>query len=336
MFEHIIHSWVGYELVKVLLKYGLNPSIRSDLEEWSSDLNELFVYFGEKTRDPLKKPNDQINTLFEKTEHCSYFGKYGLGKKTRFEKMANTIIPLVILTWLRQLQEHFFLKTDHSKQADWSDLGRYISQPANKQVNKGMNHVHLTSVTKVVHRMKSFHDIEPKKKGKGANKVVRSLLEWADMILCRDNNYVDEIVAQSLQKQGDTTSRKKYSMQQKNYSKQAVRGEGKQDDEIEEFTPDTMKRKSKEELLTDVGNFMIAEVAKLSKPKKRNIESTNRVNRVVACLVQYVNKVENKAFKSIKEMKDHMAESAKNRQATDLGESSSESSGEGSESEDDD
>jgi hypothetical protein len=35
-------------------------------------------------------------------------------------------------------------------------------------------------------------------------------------------------------------------------------------------------------------------------------------------------------------MKDHMAESAKNRQATDLGESSSESSGEGSESEDDD
>jgi hypothetical protein len=184
--------------------------------------------------------------------------------------------------------------------------------------------------------MKSFHDIEPKKKGKGANKVVRSLLEWADMILCRDNNYVDEIVAQSLQKQGDTTSRKKYSMQQKNYSKQAVRGEGKQDDEIEEFTPDTMKRKSKEELLTDVGNFMIAEVAKLSKPKKRNIESTNRVNRAIACLVQYVNKVENKAFKSIKEMKDHMAESAKNRQATDLGESSSESSGEGSESEDDD
>ena len=60
------------------------------------------------------------------------------------------------------------------------------------------------------------------------------------------------------------------------------------------------------------------------------------MNRAIACLVQYVNKVENKAFKSIKEMKDHMAESAKNRQATDLGESSSESSGEGSESEDDD
>ena len=48
MFEHIIHSWVGYELVKVLLKYGLSPSVRSDLNDWSPDLYELFVNFGEK------------------------------------------------------------------------------------------------------------------------------------------------------------------------------------------------------------------------------------------------------------------------------------------------
>ena len=221
MFEHIIHSWVGYELVRVLLKYGLSPNVRSDLKDWSEDLFELFAYFGEKQRDPEKRPTTQINILFNKTEHCSYFDTLAFGKKMRFEKMSNTIIPLVILTWLRQLQEHFFKLSDISSQADWSDLGRYFAQPQSKQVSKGMNHVHLTSVTKVVHRMKSFHDIEPKKKGKGANKVVRSLLEWADMILCRDNNYVDEIVAQSLQKQGDTTSRKKYSMLQKNLTKQA-------------------------------------------------------------------------------------------------------------------
>ena len=142
MFEHIIHSWVGYELVKVLLKYGLSPSVRSDLKDWSSDLFELFAYFGDKTRDASKRPTMQMNILFDQTEHVSYFEKIGFGRKAKFEKMPNTIIPLVVLTWLRQLQEHVFNLPDHSSQADWSYLGRYVAQPHNKQVNKGMNHVY--------------------------------------------------------------------------------------------------------------------------------------------------------------------------------------------------
>ena len=212
MFEHIIHSWVGYELVRVLLKYGLSPNVRSDLKDWSEDLFELFAYFGEKQRDPEKRPTTQINILFNKTEHCSYFDKLAFGKKMRFEKMSNTIIPLVILTWLRQLQEHFFLKTDHSKQADWSDLGRYFAQPQSKQVSKGMNHVHLSNATSpAVNRMTSFDNIIPRKKGKGTNKVVRSLCEWADRILCRNNEYVNDIVTQSI-KEGETSIRKNYAM----------------------------------------------------------------------------------------------------------------------------
>ena len=57
LFEHLMHSWVGYELVKVLLKYRLSPKLRSDLNEWSPELFELFSYFGEKQRDPSKSPN---------------------------------------------------------------------------------------------------------------------------------------------------------------------------------------------------------------------------------------------------------------------------------------
>jgi hypothetical protein len=56
LFEHLMHSWVGYELVKVLLKYGLSPKLRSDLNEWSPELFELFSYFGENQRDPSKSP----------------------------------------------------------------------------------------------------------------------------------------------------------------------------------------------------------------------------------------------------------------------------------------
>jgi hypothetical protein len=32
VFQELMHSWVGYELVKVLLIYGLSPKICNDLE----------------------------------------------------------------------------------------------------------------------------------------------------------------------------------------------------------------------------------------------------------------------------------------------------------------
>ena len=115
--------------------------------------------------------------------------------------MANTTIPLVILTWLRQLQEHVFKLPDHNSQADWSDLGCYFTQPLSKAVSKGVNHVHSSNATSPkVYRMTSFDNIIPRKKGKGINKVVRSLSKWADKILCRNNEYIDDIVNQSIRR----------------------------------------------------------------------------------------------------------------------------------------
>ncbi len=122
LFEHLMHSWVGYELVKVLLKYGLSLKIRSDLNKWLPQLYELFSYFDEKQRDSSKRPTQLLDVLFEKTEHCSYFEKLPFGKKTKFEKMGNTTIPLVILTWLRQLQEHFFEQAEIKESIDWNDF----------------------------------------------------------------------------------------------------------------------------------------------------------------------------------------------------------------------
>ena len=86
-------------------------------------------------------------------------------------------------------------------------------------------------------------------------------------------------------------------MKNRDNFKQTVQEETNYEDDIEEFTPETQKRKSQEQLLTVVGDFMMDEIKKLSKAKKKNIDSINSANRAVACLVQYVNKVENKAFK---------------------------------------
>jgi hypothetical protein len=41
MFQELMHSWVGYKLVKVLLNFGLSPKIWQDLDDWSPDLYEL-------------------------------------------------------------------------------------------------------------------------------------------------------------------------------------------------------------------------------------------------------------------------------------------------------
>ena len=51
-------------------------------------------------------------------------------------------------------------------------------------------------------------------------------------------------------------------MKKKDNFKRAVQGETKQEDEIEEFTPETQKRKSQEQLLTVVGDFMMDEIKK--------------------------------------------------------------------------
>ena len=45
VFQDFIHSLVGYELVKVLNLFGLQPKIRSDLATWSPDLFATITYY---------------------------------------------------------------------------------------------------------------------------------------------------------------------------------------------------------------------------------------------------------------------------------------------------
>ncbi len=44
LFHEFIQSWVGYELVKVLVTFGLQPThLNSSLKEWSQDLHDIFT-----------------------------------------------------------------------------------------------------------------------------------------------------------------------------------------------------------------------------------------------------------------------------------------------------
>ncbi len=88
MFQELMHSWVGYKFVKVLLTFGLSPKIQADLESWSPDLFNLFSYLGNKQQDlPEKECAEELLTiLFDKTLHNGYFGKLPFGSKDKFAK----------------------------------------------------------------------------------------------------------------------------------------------------------------------------------------------------------------------------------------------------------
>jgi hypothetical protein len=127
MFQELLHSWVRYELVKVLLTFGLSPKIREDLESWSPDLFNLFSYLGNKQQNPSKKERAEelLTILFDKTLHNGYFGKLPFGSKDKFAKMTTTTLPLVVLMLLRQLEEYFYKIGDTNESGDWNAHGKY-------------------------------------------------------------------------------------------------------------------------------------------------------------------------------------------------------------------
>ena len=49
-----------------------------------------------------------LDLLFDKTEHISYFGKMNFGSKEKFKTATYSSLYLLILTWLRQLEQYFY------------------------------------------------------------------------------------------------------------------------------------------------------------------------------------------------------------------------------------
>ena len=88
MFHEFIQSWVGYELVKVLRAYGLQPrSLHPKLKQWSPDLFQIFTYLENKSalnKTQQTNANRSIEVLFNKTTHNGHFAKVQFGSKRNF------------------------------------------------------------------------------------------------------------------------------------------------------------------------------------------------------------------------------------------------------------
>ena len=111
--------------------FGLQPKIRSDLEAWSPDLFATFSYLCNRTtsNDQHKKKAFKIlDLIFDKTEHNSYFGKLNFGSKEKFKTATNSSLYLLILTWLRQLEQDFYnFDGNDVFDGDWNKHGKYYA-----------------------------------------------------------------------------------------------------------------------------------------------------------------------------------------------------------------
>jgi hypothetical protein len=50
---------------------------------------------------------------------------FNFGSKEKFKGMHNYILHLVVLTWLRQLQQFFFAQKERVTKGDWNKYGKY-------------------------------------------------------------------------------------------------------------------------------------------------------------------------------------------------------------------
>lgn len=222
--------------------------------------------------------------------------------------MANATLPLVILTWLRQLQEHFFEQPENNPHIDWNDLGRYCNVPQKFAVKQGVNDVYMAKANnKNPVKIESFDDIKPN--NKDSKKVVKSLFEWADKILDRESVYMQDIT-KSIEKGGNTSKPTKYTMTAKNY--QDTSQVETIDGEIETVTPEDQEHKTPAHSSTidfDRLWFHDWQNCKIAKEnRQKNVELINNTKQAAACLVEYVNKVEKREpkFKSLDELKKQL------------------------------
>ncbi len=120
LFHEFIQSWVGHELVKVLVVFGLQPTrLNISLKEWSKDLHDIFSYMLTKKPELNVRAKEILKVHFNKTLHNGHWKHVQFGTKKKIQR-NNGILCLVVLTWLRQLQQFFLNKEKKDKNGDWN------------------------------------------------------------------------------------------------------------------------------------------------------------------------------------------------------------------------
>jgi len=201
-YEEMIQTWVTYEVVKVMYLFGLSPTPRSNLGKIAPEIEKYILHIeSNKLDDDDDDENDEYeeikNTheiIFKNTQHSGLFEKctFASWTEAKWKEDVKYMIPFLLLTWLRQLQQYF--KEKKNKDCTWAKKGNY--QP-HISFSKGESSNPLAVVylckpgTKKAYKVESYNDIKPYEPKKveelTTNVLIPSFEEWALLLLTLPN-----------------------------------------------------------------------------------------------------------------------------------------------------
>jgi hypothetical protein len=124
-----------------------------------------------------------LELLFSKTLHCGYWSHVQFGTRTKFLDQSNSVLSLVVLTWLRQLQEFFFDVENTPNNGNWNKYGKYTAVSTNPyKTTTPLVNINFSTAKKpnVIVQITNVNQLKPNEDMTG---VCTSLEEWAFCIL---------------------------------------------------------------------------------------------------------------------------------------------------------
>jgi hypothetical protein len=193
IFQQFIHSWLCYELVKVLYVFGLQPQIISDISDWSQALHTTFNFFNNKQQEHKEMSLKVLNTLFTKLSITATSIK---------SILKNPTLCFVILTWLRQLQQCFFENSEQDPLRDWNKYGCYYGTGTGSISGRPMlSNINMSTVKSETRT--PVTDMYHFKPNKAKDDVITSLEEWTARVLKPDITDIPKVA-----KRGSNTKRR--------------------------------------------------------------------------------------------------------------------------------
>ncbi len=319
IFHQFIHYWIHYECVKVLVVFGIQPTIRSDIESWSPELHAVFTYFTSKTENSQYKVKafEVLDTLFDHTDHNGYFSKVNIAGKQKFNHDPNPILNLVILSYLRQLQQLFYEVGDTVKQRDWNEYGRYFGTSKMTKDLKNLGMSKPNSRDRVL-----ITDVSYFKPNEDRKDVITSLEEWAGRFLNPHITELNQETKTRLQRTEQPSTFDTFMLNTTDYSTtSSTKSASKQPITTIKLdvSPIKYKKKSTNSLMLALNGFFTTSIAaietKQSSGKRRltseqinNYESTSEA---ASNFIALVNKVDHTQCESLDEIDTHLTKKLK-------------------------
>ncbi len=163
--------------------FGLQPTLRKDINEWLEDLFETFVYLSNKNNEEYKENTlGVLDILFNRTDNNSYFTKLNFGSKEKFKSMMhNYTLHLVVLMWLRQLQHFFFAQKEKDTKGDWNKYRKYWGTSSLAKTHHTLMNINMAQANR--DQQTPIDNISFFLPGEEKQGVCVSLEEWAALFL---------------------------------------------------------------------------------------------------------------------------------------------------------